>query len=55
MYNDQQSDDAESRGRRIPKSRLQAPRATRTTKQKRKTPAAGVGGVHRRRNKHWSW
>lgn len=49
------SGDAEPRNRRVPDSRLAAPRASRTTQYRRKSPTKAIGGVHRRRNKHWNW
>lgn len=49
---DLEHDPKRTRAERI--SRLRAPRATRETRHKKKTPT-GFGGSHRRRNKHWSW
>jgi hypothetical protein len=44
------------RSRRTPDTRQQTPRATRTTKYKKKRGGPGnIGGVHQRRNKHWGW
>lgn len=44
------------RARRTPDTRQQTPRATRTTKHKKKRSGPGsIGGVHQRRNKHWGW
>ncbi len=54
---DETKGDFEShRTRRTPNSRQRTPQATRATRHKKKSPdAVGMGGVHRRRNKHWSW
>jgi len=47
----------QSRRSRVPNSRQKSPRATRSTRHSKKPGAAGgsVGGINRRRNKHWSW
>lgn len=44
------------RGRRNTNARSKSPRATRSTTHKKKIGGnASAGGVHQRRNKHWSW
>ncbi len=46
--------DDEARKHRQPKiARTRPPRAARTAQYQKK--AVGLNGVHRRRNKHWSW
>ncbi len=57
-FDDLNGDDLEfRRARRTPDTRQQTPRASRTTKYKRKRlgGANATGGVHQRRNKHWGW
>lgn len=46
--------DGPQRNRKSESARARSPRASRTTRPKKQN-ATGFGGVHRRRNKHWSW
>jgi hypothetical protein len=54
MFKDSnQDEDAKGSRRQHLNSRLRPPRATRSTRRKKR--ATGFGGAHQRRNKHWSW
>ena len=54
MFEDKDLEDDPKRSRLAQNARARTPRATRTTRLKKKT-VTGFGGSHRRRNKHWSW
>ena len=57
MNDDNYGDSFEARrDRRNHLARENAPRATRSTRYKKKRSSTpNVGGAHKRRNKHWSW
>jgi hypothetical protein len=55
MYEDKSGEDESRRQRRVQGSRASTPRAMRPTRHRKKTAGGSFGGVHRRRNKHWSW
>jgi len=56
MTEDMNGEPESRRTRRSTNSRLKSPRATRSTRHKKKSAGgSGSGGVHQRRNKHWSW
>jgi hypothetical protein len=54
MYEDMDPDVPSRKNRRVPATRAKNPRAKSSTRNSKKS-ATGFGGVHRRRNKHWSW
>lgn len=54
MTQDSDHYDGPQRNRQSESARINRPSASRSTKPKKKN-ATGFGGVHRRRNKHWSW
>lgn len=55
MFEEMGLEDDSKKQRRVFKTpRATAPRASRSTRFKKKT-STGFGGSHQRRNKHWSW
>ena len=56
MYEELDSENEGNRFRRQTHPNSQTPRASRSSRTKKKpTTAKTVGGTHNRRNKHWNW
>ncbi len=54
MFEERDSADEGTRNRHLKASRPGTPRASRSTRVRKKA-ATSYGGKHQRRNKHWSW
>lgn len=48
-------EDNPRRGRKMQSARPSTPKPMRPARNRKKPTGNGFGGVHRRRNKHWSW